>query len=241
MVATFLKRATRKKCSFQSLYIKSIVYGGLDGIVSTFAVVAGGTGASLAPMVLLIIGCADLIADGISMSVGDYMSSRAHEDYYNKMRSRHEKLFEKDITTQKERIEKLFLDKNFNTQESKIVANAFLKDKDSVVDLMLAEHGVFECFGSAIKKGCYTFCSFITFGCVPLLTYVILPHVEFVQKYPFIITSVLTGCTLFCLGLLKGIFTKKNWLLSALEMVGIGGFAAFVAFYIGKGLSSLLG
>ena len=48
-------------------YIGEFVYGGIDGSVTTFAVVAGSTGASLDTSVVLILGFANLIADGFSM------------------------------------------------------------------------------------------------------------------------------------------------------------------------------
>ncbi|MHA1713754.1 MAG: VIT1/CCC1 transporter family protein [Candidatus Ranarchaeia archaeon] len=51
----------------QGRYIKSIIYGGLDGIITTFAVVAGVTGAALSAVVVLILGISNLVADGISM------------------------------------------------------------------------------------------------------------------------------------------------------------------------------
>ena len=65
----------------QGKYIKSVIYGGLDGIITTFAVVAGVAGAALSPAIVLILGFANLIADGISMAVGDYLSTKAEKEY----------------------------------------------------------------------------------------------------------------------------------------------------------------
>ena len=69
-------------------YLKSLVYGGLDGIITTFAVVAGVAGAALSSGVLLILGLANLIADGISMAIGDYLSSKAEKDFYSTEKER---------------------------------------------------------------------------------------------------------------------------------------------------------
>ncbi len=60
--------------------IKSLIYGGLDGIITTFAVVAGAAGAELAAGIVLIMGFANLIADGISMAIGDYLSTQAEDE-----------------------------------------------------------------------------------------------------------------------------------------------------------------
>lgn len=58
-------------------YLGQFVYGGIDGAVTTFAVVAGATGAQLAPAIVIILGFANLIADGFSMGVGSYLSSKS--------------------------------------------------------------------------------------------------------------------------------------------------------------------
>lgn len=59
-------------------YLAEFVYGGIDGTVTTFAVVSGALGASLSPGVVLILGCANLLADGFSMGVSNYLSTRSH-------------------------------------------------------------------------------------------------------------------------------------------------------------------
>jgi VIT1/CCC1 family predicted Fe2+/Mn2+ transporter len=60
-------------------YIRDLVYGANDGLITTFAVVAGVTGGGLSPRAMLIIGSANLLADGLSMGVGNYLSIRSHE------------------------------------------------------------------------------------------------------------------------------------------------------------------
>jgi VIT1/CCC1 family predicted Fe2+/Mn2+ transporter len=60
-------------------YIRDLIYGANDGIITTFAVVAGVTGGALSPKAVLIVGTANLLADGLSMGVGNYLSIRSHE------------------------------------------------------------------------------------------------------------------------------------------------------------------
>jgi vacuolar iron transporter family protein len=60
-------------------YIRDVVYGANDGIITTFAVVAGVTGGALSTRAVLIVGVANLLADGLSMGVGNYLSIRSHE------------------------------------------------------------------------------------------------------------------------------------------------------------------
>ena len=60
-------------------YIRDLVYGANDGIITTFAVVAGVTGGTLAPVTVLVLGVANLLADGLSMGVGNYLGIRSDE------------------------------------------------------------------------------------------------------------------------------------------------------------------
>ena len=60
-------------------YVRELIYGANDGIITTFAVVAGVAGGGLSLHVVLIIGAANLFADGLSMAVGNYLSIRSHE------------------------------------------------------------------------------------------------------------------------------------------------------------------
>lgn len=60
-------------------YVRELIYGANDGVITTFAVVAGVSGGGLSLGVVLIIGAANLLADGLSMGVGNYLSIRSHE------------------------------------------------------------------------------------------------------------------------------------------------------------------
>jgi len=68
-------------------WLPDFVYGGIDGSVTTFAVVAGVEGASLPVAVILILGFANLIADGFSMASGKYLSDKTHQEQYQKLRN----------------------------------------------------------------------------------------------------------------------------------------------------------
>jgi VIT1/CCC1 family predicted Fe2+/Mn2+ transporter len=61
-------------------YLREFVYGGIDGAVTTFAVVAGATGARFDVKVILVLGFANLIADGFSMGVGSYLSTKSEQE-----------------------------------------------------------------------------------------------------------------------------------------------------------------
>lgn len=62
------------------LYLGEFVYGGIDGAITTFAVVAGSVGAGLDTNVIVILGFANLLADGFAMSIGAYLSANSERD-----------------------------------------------------------------------------------------------------------------------------------------------------------------
>jgi VIT1/CCC1 family predicted Fe2+/Mn2+ transporter len=74
-----LHRAPKGALAIARHYIRDVVYGANDGLITTFAVVAGVTGGGLSPRTMLIIGAANLFADGLSMGVGNYLSIRSNE------------------------------------------------------------------------------------------------------------------------------------------------------------------
>lgn len=65
---------------FHKKYLGEFVYGAMDGTVTTFAVVASSVGATLSPTIILILGFANLLADGFSMASSNYLSTKAKND-----------------------------------------------------------------------------------------------------------------------------------------------------------------
>lgn len=60
-------------------YLRSAVLGASDGIITTFAVVAGVAGAGLSPNIVVVLGISNMVADGLSMSVGDFLGERSEQ------------------------------------------------------------------------------------------------------------------------------------------------------------------
>lgn len=76
-------------------YLPEFVYGGLDGIITTFAIVAGAIGASLSSGIVLILGFANLLADGFSMAVSNYLSGKSQKELHEKHKHKEERSMSK--------------------------------------------------------------------------------------------------------------------------------------------------
>ena len=224
----------------QGQYIKSLIYGGLDGIITTFAVVAGVAGADLAAGVVLILGFANLIADGLSMAIGDFLSTKAEQEYKQTERVRETWEVENYPEGEKKEMIELYMSKGLSEEDANKVVEILSQNKEGWVDIMMVEElGLVEEDESPLKNALVTFFSFQIFGFIPLLAYVLARFIPALTANMFLTAAILTGVTLFALGALKTNVTEKNWFTSGLEMLIVGGIAAAAAYGIGALLSGL--
>ena len=220
-------------------YLGEFVYGGIDGSVTTFAVVAGAAGASLDSKVVIILGFANLIADGFAMSVGAYLSTKSEKENYNK----HKKIeyWEVDHLPEKEKeeIREIYQAKGFEGDLLEQVVDTITADKDRWVDVMMKEElEMSQESKSPAAMGGVTFGSFLLWGLIPLLIYVM----DYLnpQHWPlFTVASVLTGIVFIIIGGLKAIVNKTPVLRSILETLFLGAAAATLSYYVGNILEQL--
>ncbi len=83
---TMIERLLGDDVDDSGKYLAEVIYGANDGIVTTFAVVAGVAGAALNPSIVLVLGAANLFADGFSMGMSNYLSRRSEMDYQRSAR-----------------------------------------------------------------------------------------------------------------------------------------------------------
>ena len=94
-------------------YLRDFVYGANDGIITTFAVVAGVAGANLSASVVLILGFANLLADGFSMAMSNYLGEKSNRDFVATERGREEWEVERLPEEEREEIRKIYRAKGF--------------------------------------------------------------------------------------------------------------------------------
>jgi vacuolar iron transporter family protein len=221
-------------------YIKSVVYGGVDGIITTFAVVSGVAGASLSAGIVLILGFANLIADGLSMAIGDYLSTKAENEYNRAERQREVWEVHNYPEGEKKEMVELYIDKGLEDEDASALVDIIARNERVWIDIMMVEElGILESGESPLKNAFATFLSFGLFGFVPLIAHLLALGLPVIQPYAFPAASVLTGIALFVLGALKVRLTGLNWVLSGAEMLLVGGIAAMAAYGVGYLLSGL--
>jgi VIT1/CCC1 family predicted Fe2+/Mn2+ transporter len=221
-------------------YIGDLVYGGLDGIVTTFAIVSGVAGAELGSEVILILGLANLFADGLSMAAGAYLSSKSERQYYQRERER--EMWEVEHFPEGERIEleELYRVKGYPPEDAAVLAGVHSSDEKLWVDeMMVQELGLLPDDRTPVLSALATLGSFVIAGSVPLAVFLLGLFVAIDPAVSFAVSVLLSAFALAGLGAAKVLVTKRSWLRSGLEMLLVGGLAAAVTYLIGFALSGL--
>ncbi len=238
--------ADRIKAAFEEhktetgAYIGEAVYGALDGIVTTFAVVAGVEGARLSSGIVLILGFANLIGDGLSMGVGSYLSTKSRREYESSERERECWEVENYPDGEIVEIREIYKRKGFTGQDLDRAVEIITSNKEIWVETMMQEElGIVGESSHPFFNGLSTFVSFIVAGFIPLLFFVMALAVPNLKQYTFSMSVFLTGLTLFVVGSLRVLVTRTSWWRSGLEMLTVGGAAALGAYLVGYILRGL--
>ena len=222
-------------------YLGEFVYGGIDGSVTTFAVVAGATGANLESSIVIILGFANLFADGFSMSVGSYLSHKSENDNYE----RHKKIEYWEIEHMRdkeiEEVRDIYRAKGFEGELLEKVVNVIIDDNDRWVDTMMKnELEMIPNNKSPLAMGGVTFVAFIAVGLIPLLVYVFDYIIGFSEQRLFLYSCIMTFIAFFIVGFLKSYVTETSRIKGIFETLMLGAIAAAVAYYVGDFLATII-
>jgi len=228
-------------------FLKSLVYGGMDGIITTFAVVSAVAGGNLSQSTVLIMGVANLLADGISMGVGDFVSSTSEVEFTRAERAREMWECENYLEGEKnEMIEIYAAKKGITDKDARTIVDIISRDLDTFVDIMMFEElGMLPPddgdMKDAAKGGALTFASFLVFGFIPILPYVIrgtaTPNARAGVDSTFIVSVALTAITLFALGAATQRFSVRKWYVAGAFTFANGALAALASYMIAWGVS----
>jgi vacuolar iron transporter family protein len=216
-------------------YLRDWVYGGIDGAITTFAIVAGVVGAELSNRVVLILGLANVVADGFSMAASNYSGTKTEADERAHLRAVEERHIETVPEGEREEIRQIFRGKGFDGPELERAVDVITADTRRWVDTMLAEeYGLPKVVRSPLRAACSTFAAFMLCGLVPLLPFVV------AAPSSFTLSILMTGVVFFLIGSGKSRWSPTSWWRSGSETLVIGMGAAALAYIIGYGLKSLV-
>jgi VIT1/CCC1 family predicted Fe2+/Mn2+ transporter len=209
-------------------YLRDFVYGGIDGAVTTFAVVAGVVGAGLSTQTVLILGAANLLADGFSMAASNYSGTKTERDDQDRLRAVEERHIDTVPEGETEEVRQIYQAKGFQGSRLASVVEVITADRQRWVETMLREeYGLPGTVRSPIKAAASTFLAFLICGFVPLLPFIAnLPA-------PVHLSTVSTAAVFFAIGSVKSLWSLMPWWRSGLETLIIGIAAAGLSFAVG--------
>jgi VIT1/CCC1 family predicted Fe2+/Mn2+ transporter len=223
-------------------YLGDLVYGGLDGVVTTFAVVSGVVGASLGSDVILILGLANLLADGFSMGSGAYLSTKSEQEYYQREEDRERWEVEHFPDGERAELQEIYVERGYAPDEAaQLVEIQSRQPERWVKAMMVDELGMLPDERKPFTSAGATMAAFVLAGSLPLAPYVAGLFIPFPPQTAFVASVVLAGVALFGLGAAKVLVTQRNPIRSGLEMLAVGTLAGAVAYVVGAFLKGLAG
>lgn len=215
-------------------YLRDFVYGGIDGAVTTFAVVSGVSGAELSDGIVIILGIANLLADGFSMAASNFSGTKTEIDDAERLRAVEERHIREAPEGEREEVRQIMAGKGLagNTLEGAVAA--ITADRKVWVETMLQdEYGLASSQRAPFTSALATFAAFVVCGSVPLVPFVIESAV------PFHWSLAATTAVFFAIGSIKSRWSLAPWWRSGLESTAIGLAAAGVAYVAGYLLGGL--
>eukprot|EP00927_Polykrikos_kofoidii_P006409 TRINITY_DN12596_c0_g1_i1.p1 TRINITY_DN12596_c0_g1~~TRINITY_DN12596_c0_g1_i1.p1 ORF type:complete len:320 (+),score=59.60 TRINITY_DN12596_c0_g1_i1:70-1029(+) len=225
-------------------YIKSIVFGGLDGIVTTFALVAGLAGAKVHMGTLIAVGLAKVVADAFSMGFGEYASATAELEYGLKVKARAECGADNHMSGEAKQLVELYTERGCQKDDALTLLTIMSNYRDVFVEHMLMmEHGILapeeDDHWAEVKQGLVCFLSFIAFGMIPLVGFIVVHAIDktaTADTMSLLISAyVLTAMTLFVMGVTKAkLIGQEGVFKSGFMMMANGTIAGAMSYMIGQ-------
>jgi vacuolar iron transporter family protein len=220
--------------------LRDFVYGAVDGAITTFAVVAGSAGADLDDEIVIVLGGANLIADGFSMAVSNFLGSRAERQQRERARRDEERQIRDIPEEERGEVREIFAAKGFEGADLDRAVEVITSDPVVWRDTMMSDelgYGSYE--PNEVRAALATLLAFVTIGFLPLLVFVYDLAAPGDVDDPFAWSAIMTGIAFLVVGAMKSRFVDQPWWRSALETLAVGSIAAVLAYVAGSVLENV--
>lgn len=209
--------------------LRDVVYGGIDGSVTTFAIVAGVAGAGLSPFIIVALGLANVLADGFSMAAGNYSGTKAEQDNIRRVRQVEERHITAHPEGERAEVREILARKGLSGTVLDEATEAITADRETWIGLMLeGEYGLGGVHPHPLRAAMATFLAFLAAGMIPLLPFLL------GLDRAFALSAWMTAAVFFAIGALKSRWSLAPWWQSGAETLAIGGTAAAMAYFVGS-------
>ena len=187
-------------------YLRDWIFGGIDGSVTTFAVVSGVIGARLPPGLIVILGVANLLGDRFSMAASNYSATRTEREELETIRHREGKHIDEFPAGEREEVRQIFAAKGLGGDDLERVVTTVTADRELWIRTMLTdEYGLSHNLRAPLAAALSTFLAFFVCGAVPLLPFIVSsPHAA-------VVSMVSTAVVFFSIGSAKSLWLSVPW------------------------------
>jgi vacuolar iron transporter family protein len=219
-------------------YLPAAILGGVDGCVTTVAVVAGVAGAGLPGAIAFVLGMANLVADGFSMAVSNYQAVKAEGDARGRLRRQEERHIDHAPDGERDEVRAIFERKGFEGEVLERIVETITRDRKRWIDVMIQEEYDLSLRGpSPSKAALATFSVFVLVGALPLLPFLV---PLFGGAGYFAASAIVALFALFGIGYVKGVVLGMPRWRAGSETMLMGGAAGAIAFLFGYSLEPML-
>ena len=191
-------------------FVKPIIFGGLDGLLVSFAIVSAGAGGGLPWQTVLILGFSIVAANALAIGAGEFLSSKAHKEFVQAEKRRELYEFKRDKVGEIEEMVNTFQNRGMSRPDAEIVVKKVAQYENFFINLKITEElGVqppedddFVLFIDALVM----FISFGLFGFIPLVPYCFTTSQALSAHSLYVLSAAIAGITLFLLGSIKSTF-----------------------------------
>src|SRR5688572_14600987 len=202
----------RQRGGHPHTYLRDFVYGAVDGIVTTFAIVSSVAGADLSSGVVLVLGAANLVGDGFSMAASNYLGTRADRQLVERVRQIEEQHVDTYPEGEREEVRQIFRGKGLSGDDLEQMVALVTSDRKHWIDTMILEEYGLSLYGATPwRAAAMTFSAFVLFGALPLLPFIYIFLKSAGSMSPYFASSFVTAVAFFAVGTLKGRFVGQKW------------------------------
>lgn len=220
--------AARLALGGRQSYVRDWIFGGIDGVVTTFAIISGVVGANLSVRVIVVLGLANIVADGFSMAASNFLGTKAEKDEVKHLEAVEHRHIDETPHGEKEEVRQIFEKKGFGGEDLERAVETITADRQRWVQTMLSEeYGLPLSVRTPWIAGLVTFSAFVVCGLLPLMPFLMGAEDAFVWGV------WVAGATFFVIGSVKSRWSISPWWLSGILTLGLGAVASAMAFGVG--------
>lgn len=214
-------------------YIADFIYGANDGLITTFAIISASAGAEISAGIIIVLGLANLIADGFSMATSNYLGIKSRRNFELDQKRIEAFEIEDHPEEEKREIREIYEKKGFQGADLEKAVEIISSNKDVWVnEMLIGELSIIpeeDIKSTPLRHAVTTFFAFAIIGFIPLAPFIF----GYVGKLPFYWSAALTALMLFAVGGSRAKVTGGGFVKNGFQMLLLGGCAAAMAYLIG--------